>query len=146
MNRWTLGVARGVGSTSLSPCPPHPPCGWEKCAHYDAKAVSVEKKKQPLSFSPLRFFHHLKVFTYSSLQVQQSFTCIELYTNPYIQGGKTAVTQQKWVRSEEFCQASIFNHMESSKALFSHCPTIQKTLFGLFVIQFTASRKGDKSY
>lgn len=37
--------------------------------------------------------------------------------------GVTAISQQKWVRSEELCLASISDHMGPSEELFAYCPT-----------------------
>lgn len=100
----------------------------------NAKAVYVEKNKQPLSFSQFRCFQHLKVFTYSSLQVQLFLHVYEhTHIHTYRVGkatGKnkkvlqvTAIRQQKCVRSEEFCLASISDHMGPSEELFAYCTT-----------------------
>lgn len=101
-----------------------------------AKAVCVEKKKQnkqPFSFSQFRCFQHLKLFTYSSLQVQLFLhTCECTHIHTYRVGkaeGKnkkvlevTAVRHQKWVRSEELCLVSISDHRGPSEELFAYCP------------------------
>lgn len=134
-----------VGPTSFSPCLPTLLTGGRGTLTIKAKAVSVEKNKQPLSFSPFRCFQHLKVFTYSSLHVQLCFTGIWVYTHPYVQGGKTDITQLKWVRSEEFCQAFIFNHMGPSTELFAHCPTIQTDFIWPFYSSVYSIQEGDKS-
>ena len=100
----------------------------------NAKAVCVEKNKQLLSFSQFRCFQHLKAFTYSSLQVQlflHAYECTYIHTYRVVKAtGKnkkvlevTAIRQQKWVRSEEFCLASVSDHMGPSEELFVYCPT-----------------------
>lgn len=65
-----------VGPTSYSPCSPTLPVDGRSALPIRGKAVRVEKNKPPLSFSPLQCFQHLKMFAYSSLEVQQCFTCI----------------------------------------------------------------------